>query len=1464
MGILLYFYISDKRGFSEGFQAAGQFTLPTDSPDQQITTYGTSGRYIRVRPSLTSGDGYLNIREIIVLDANNTNLALGMPVYATSTFPTFKPASSVVDGNTTQGSDINYWMSGLNNTTEFIEIDLGTSQNISSIRIIGASNPVSSLVLQNINAPPPSFIQYDPSIVYQFGDIVKYTDNNIYMMINPQGPNARGFYFTPLYSAYWYLLGSVSAAADKLSQYSFNNSTLAVFNILPYSPINQYNVGDKVVYFDNVYSCKAVILAQADTYSAGKVPAKPSSPQGTWLTQNSSWLLKGTVSQIIRQNSGSGDIASSGSTATNRMNGVRVEINAACDSIEAKTFYNQQYLSNSQLSDSNAYVLSYSSTVGAGSSGSTIAGWSPIRDSTDRLTYQQKLPIGAELLSTRGQYALLFGTDHVLYLYKKKTPFTILWSYNTGSTSSYLFHQGDINVFNTDSSKGTSPFIKSTGIGSWITGSSVQGSDSIWYTTVGSSKYSINSSYLQVLDNGNLVIYSGDGVMLFQTNTAKPNIPVCVPATSNYNFQPSDCFSLGTALDSFKTRIDALTASGSTIEINSIKQLQCNLQQYYSNANCRNYLLNTSSNVPQTTVLTPPNVTIKGGLTMATNYITTTGDLTSYVNPGDMIYLGYGSDIQGPFIVKSATSTQINITKNYIGANITQAVISITPMLQTMPTDAVKMSLSPIDVNAAIYPGQSYIAIDLMNSGTSSTGDTPVNIELGELVYIIADSCNVGDIDNGDGTCTSYVCPIGSKDTGNNMCTPYRCGQTDTAAKLYGLSYTTYEMNDKITSGSTYTTVNDINNNDGTCTTASKYRQCAGGYDLYWITSQSTMYCISTDPVKLSSGWAWANKIAQVPNTPGYLYIIYDKGIPGTPFTKNASNGGIPYKYKKSFGPFIVAMKPSSNKILIKSFTTGDLDNNGAFISNPTSKWRNSVDVWARYKMDAYYDLPKNIWTTQAGNLLPLSSYHTNNPTPFNDFNEAASWCAATQDCTGITQSLAGTFTLGRSTTIQPTITNEVAWLKGVAPQTPNPIHDQPIPVQDNTVNLNALPENGITRAKLRKPIYLNGIFNGSYASLTSGTNAGNIIITENSLKITSQTGETQSTINIKDITLLIGLVYIIKVTVKASAACRIQLESAAGMPYSAERATWTTETPGYLPTDYNPPKAYKSLDGAKKICEVLSDCLGVTHTTQNTYNLRKGGTITTSTSGETSWKKSASTSVNSFNVTTSFTSFTWTIVAKTSNPNFRIFKSNTSAIDLEFNNLTITGGMINGDKPGPLNILTSTNTGILSSTAVGSTVLSCQPGYYTNTSGVCEVCPAGKYSTEITLLFSPLCVSCPIGTYSNTLGATSCVPCAIGEKTSTVGATSCSPVCPRDWYMSNDGNSSCIKCPNIAPGVFTCTAAAGSISVSQCSGSNCTTVGYNGIRYRYPSDKTHAQAFMAVLGGQYISYSDNYYVKLI
>jgi hypothetical protein len=44
---------------------------------------GVLGRYVRIRPSLT-GDGYLTISQIQVIDINGTNIALKQPTFATS------------------------------------------------------------------------------------------------------------------------------------------------------------------------------------------------------------------------------------------------------------------------------------------------------------------------------------------------------------------------------------------------------------------------------------------------------------------------------------------------------------------------------------------------------------------------------------------------------------------------------------------------------------------------------------------------------------------------------------------------------------------------------------------------------------------------------------------------------------------------------------------------------------------------------------------------------------------------------------------------------------------------------------------------------------------------------------------------------------------------------------------------------------------------------------------------------------------------------------------------------------------------------------------------------------------------------------------------------------------------------------------------------------------------------------
>jgi len=83
IAIILIFFLSywiyNLSKPSEGFITAvppQEYTIP------QLT--GVSGRYVRIRPSITHGDGYLSISQIQVFDSNGNNVALRRPVYATS------------------------------------------------------------------------------------------------------------------------------------------------------------------------------------------------------------------------------------------------------------------------------------------------------------------------------------------------------------------------------------------------------------------------------------------------------------------------------------------------------------------------------------------------------------------------------------------------------------------------------------------------------------------------------------------------------------------------------------------------------------------------------------------------------------------------------------------------------------------------------------------------------------------------------------------------------------------------------------------------------------------------------------------------------------------------------------------------------------------------------------------------------------------------------------------------------------------------------------------------------------------------------------------------------------------------------------------------------------------------------------------------------------------------------------
>jgi len=136
-------------------------TLANNTPNTG-TVYG---RFVRVRPAATGGNGSLSISQIVVSDINGKNLALNRPVYTTSrlidTAGTMSAAGTVVtDGTVTARTWPNVWVSATTDrNTEFLEIDLGISQAITSITYYSrsdASTPprIQVLVTNDTNAVP--------------------------------------------------------------------------------------------------------------------------------------------------------------------------------------------------------------------------------------------------------------------------------------------------------------------------------------------------------------------------------------------------------------------------------------------------------------------------------------------------------------------------------------------------------------------------------------------------------------------------------------------------------------------------------------------------------------------------------------------------------------------------------------------------------------------------------------------------------------------------------------------------------------------------------------------------------------------------------------------------------------------------------------------------------------------------------------------------------------------------------------------------------------------------------------------------------------------------------------------------------------------------------------------------------------------------------------------------------------
>lgn len=96
------------------------------------------GRYVRIKPPATSGDGFLNISQVVVLDPAGINVAKNRKAYVSSLFSGSSPASIVVDGTLSSRAWPNIWHSNTaTRATEFWEVDLGITQPINSIVYYG-------------------------------------------------------------------------------------------------------------------------------------------------------------------------------------------------------------------------------------------------------------------------------------------------------------------------------------------------------------------------------------------------------------------------------------------------------------------------------------------------------------------------------------------------------------------------------------------------------------------------------------------------------------------------------------------------------------------------------------------------------------------------------------------------------------------------------------------------------------------------------------------------------------------------------------------------------------------------------------------------------------------------------------------------------------------------------------------------------------------------------------------------------------------------------------------------------------------------------------------------------------------------------------------------------------------------------------------------------------------------------
>ena len=114
------------------------FIYPTKNVINKATY---SGRYIRIRPSLSASDGYMQISQIAVFDAIGNNISLGRPAFCTSLYSgtdgMAAPPGKVTDGNLNVLSTLMNTFQSSGSTSEYLDIDLGKNYFIYRIEYYG-------------------------------------------------------------------------------------------------------------------------------------------------------------------------------------------------------------------------------------------------------------------------------------------------------------------------------------------------------------------------------------------------------------------------------------------------------------------------------------------------------------------------------------------------------------------------------------------------------------------------------------------------------------------------------------------------------------------------------------------------------------------------------------------------------------------------------------------------------------------------------------------------------------------------------------------------------------------------------------------------------------------------------------------------------------------------------------------------------------------------------------------------------------------------------------------------------------------------------------------------------------------------------------------------------------------------------------------------------------------------------